>query len=1182
MTSPTYIQLKYFMYPCGNTPAVNLLRNFPASTGNEETVRVLCLACGDPRSILFTLWSESGQDDTVWNLFYHMLIPTNDLNILRKHTAKLLEASESLDKWNALPYGKFVQFTTKATLTELRGYWTRYGAVDVSGKTDTDVRDGMANRSREIGTLDFLHGLRSAGPLWMTGMQVVSHAYRKYWETGIAGGYSEGCKALGQKEKGVVNPMFAISSAPSGRFAVHYGTDPLLGFHLAETFRLFQHAGKLSLQEHSDRLVRAAKTQFREWCKNLAQMVADQRVHIQFFSGEAVALCQELQFGTPCHGQLEHARTYSRPWKLQPLLLDGCTGHHELRRSYYDCFDVIDTSNLGDHIGLINVVMATVPVLRYSSASILYTESLLAASSNVLTSLSAALGSDVATFSLLVGLVPAGLISGTTLEAVSTEAGIQSLTGANATLAFQKQYRLRVLWTSPDARLKPTARDTDTKDHRFFRTRTDPNELAAWLVSVYKKMFAHEDLSNLFSRMQRQQKEQYSIDMQRYTRAAIVALIRVVMLRVSTDWHCMMAAFQKMVESDRSLLVGSNSLQELNLHMTLSGTWTIPVLADGPRQVQQKFGLVLRAAKEDKGLLGEANVPPIVHIILSVPREKLEVFTDKEMKGTPGMHLSVKQQLGMQQYDNYFYSFYCYFGTFTFNGNDDDEISVKEDDKGWQGSADLVVICAVPTFGLLTGPRNGLKVALVLNTSPEILMLFSSQLGPHLTVYETAFNNGRVSICRDPPSLDTKYRTLIHQEWLQARSHPADEKGMATASIGSDYRLRSLQIRAIFSPETEESKALANSAAVTLEPVGLSTINLMIGKKTSRELVFPFPIQSANSKTRVARKSSYVEVEVAPYVAPLKDSFDSWARMHPTTNGSCHLTFLPRVSLDLEPTIPVMTEKDSTWLNLLMGGMLSHTERQIKDRGGELENNPKSELKESLNIIVQSFAGFHPQAKGPVRTFQLTMSRNKSCHTLLFVHKMCHDLDLGSVVLDAYVLPLTLKRVKTLSTALHHLQVAKSKPIGVYLSDGESTLWKRLLPTLAERCRIGWNHSEKCEYRARGAIPLSVEEAENPLCSCGEGKVPPDFAKTIKEWAPFSKYVTRIAISPIFPVPYVEPTELDFSTTGDEAQTTSARCDKCNSGSNQLKACGGCGKVRYCSRDCQKAAWKTHKAQCAK
>jgi len=42
-------------------------------------------------------------------------------------------------------------------------------------------------------------------------------------------------------------------------------------------------------------------------------------------------------------------------------------------------------------------------------------------------------------------------------------------------------------------------------------------------------------------------------------------------------------------------------------------------------------------------------------------------------------------------------------------------------------------------------------------------------------------------------------------------------------------------------------------------------------------------------------------------------------------------------------------------------------------------------------------------------------------------------------------------------------------------------------------------------------------------------------------------------------------------------------CDHCGSASAQaLSVCGGCREVSYCSRDCQKAAWPTHKASCNK
>jgi hypothetical protein len=40
------------------------------------------------------------------------------------------------------------------------------------------------------------------------------------------------------------------------------------------------------------------------------------------------------------------------------------------------------------------------------------------------------------------------------------------------------------------------------------------------------------------------------------------------------------------------------------------------------------------------------------------------------------------------------------------------------------------------------------------------------------------------------------------------------------------------------------------------------------------------------------------------------------------------------------------------------------------------------------------------------------------------------------------------------------------------------------------------------------------------------------------------------------------------------------RCAHCRLVGRGFKACGRCGKVRYCSLACQKAAWKVHKNEC--
>lgn len=653
-----------------------------------------------------------------------------------------------------------------------------------------------------------------------------------------------------------------------------------------------------------------------------------------------------------------------------------------------------------------------------------------------------------------------------------------------------------------------------------------------------------------------------------------------------------MTTFLDMIDSDRTLIVGSNSLQELNMHLALFGVWTLPVLAQGPRRIQKTFNLQLRPRSNVEGLLGGVDPPPIVYIILSVPRKSLDVFTTGpgKVSSTPGIHISVKQQIGEQQYENCFHTFHSYFGRAT-PGENDGSIVFEEDNMGWLGSADLVIICPVPTFGLLTGPRSGLKVSLALNTNTENVGLYTSKLGFRLMVFETSVDDRRrVSICEHPPFLDISKSIDSQKNWLQRHSIQADGKITVSTVLDSYHKAIKLRIRNTFSVDSEEAKALVSGASVAVAPASSSAVILKIGDSLSRRLVFPFPVQSSNCKTRVARKSSWIEVEAPIHVAPQPDTFDTWTKVTTGADGSVSLGTIPRVNLDIQPATPLTTKKDESWLNLLMGGTLSANEKYLKDHNQDLSMHPKSELKESLNIIIQSFAGYNPRAMGqPVHNFQLTLSRNNSCHTLIFVSGLHHDLDLGSVVLDAWVLPLTHQRVQKLTPGIQSLMSTEPPPVGVCLSDRESTLWKRLLPALAERCRT-WSHKASCEYRIKGEIPLSVEEDRSPLCCCGEGKVTPSFTK-VKEWAPFAKYVTRIAIAPVFPVPYVEslvrfpdPDVSDTPNTASSATTTTQRqqCDSCNASSNKLLACGGCGKVKYCSKECQKAAWKAHKVQCKK
>jgi hypothetical protein len=66
MLTPTYVNLNYFFYPIGNTPAVNFLRDQPSCEARSkelQAVKLLSIACGDPRNLLFSLWCEDGKGE---------------------------------------------------------------------------------------------------------------------------------------------------------------------------------------------------------------------------------------------------------------------------------------------------------------------------------------------------------------------------------------------------------------------------------------------------------------------------------------------------------------------------------------------------------------------------------------------------------------------------------------------------------------------------------------------------------------------------------------------------------------------------------------------------------------------------------------------------------------------------------------------------------------------------------------------------------------------------------------------------------------------------------------------------------------------------------------------------------------------------------------------------------------
>ena len=761
---------------------------------------------------------------------------------------------------------------------------------------------------------------------------------------------------------------------------------------------------------------------------------------------------------------------------------------------------------------------------------------------------------------------------------------------------------MRVSWKFPQSSDPSVVGVLENGTESNLQISFEANELADYLFDIYKTMFAHEDVSKLMAKVARIKSGQYSVDLERYTRAGMVALLRVVKATVRVDWEQTMRLFDDHLNTDRSLMLGSNSLQEMYMHLHNFGVWTAKSLASGPNQLRLGFGPSLRSTLGDEqGILAAENTPAVVQLVLVVPRKNLVVFTGKtpEAIGTPALHVSVTQIKGQNQYENNFYSFQAFFGGVVYDDSTKNASIVEEDENGWLGSADLVVTCAVPAFGLLMGPKNGIRVALMINSNPDSIAKFA-HLGMRLVIFEAGFSDEkRLFVCRDAPKLDSLESSSMQKEWIKKVSSQNQSNLQTLVKMNAGHRATHLQSHMDFPKHSAESKALSTGEAVTVVEHSPSSAMVRIGSSLKRQVIFPFPVQGSKSKTRIARKSSWIEVGVPIFTALDGDRFDSWTQMVFESGLPPVCWSMPRVNLELQPLITFPEKGDSSWLRTFMGTTVSDTERSSSKLDQATTTNAKCDLKQSLNILFLTFAGLNETSNAASsKTFQLALETT-GAHTLIFAVGVHHDLDLGSLVMEAHVVPFTIPRVKELIRPLNALQ--RTKPRVLQISNDETTLWQRMLPASAERCRT-WEHKSTCEYRNRGA-PLSTKEGKSPLCSCGEGKISgAELAKLgFKEWAPFAKYAVRVAIAPIFPVPYIESSMSDIlkksptarsqqagisapSLTGHIPKSAGAvaKCDHCGRAGDKLLVCGGCRKVRYCGSECQKAARKEQKSDCGR
>ncbi|KAK3342245.1 hypothetical protein B0H65DRAFT_429118 [Neurospora tetraspora] len=363
----------------------------------EDPISILLLGCGDLRKILFTINHDArnillltlliDMDSQpplppslhdLFPIYYHLYLPPRLANLIVSQARKLVDVSDSLQAWHKSTYGRGgIRFCDSYSLSRVREIWQCWAQFDGNEPTITDLKakfEADLAATRDVKTDERVDStgrglvytaVRSAAPAVDDDMHHLNDLHQWFWRVGLIS------MSL-TKESTQVNPMFVT---PDGHVRMHWGLDPLLGFPLAEAYtRMVDEPEGWGADDVSSRqkVVALVMGKFAAWCQSFKDAWAEGSVVTRWFVGDAVAFGHTLQ--GLASGSIRTPHWYRSRHSFRPLKLDGEDYQPDSSTPAPLSFMVIDTSNLIDDLGALNVLVATSPVLENNLAATLYTE----------------------------------------------------------------------------------------------------------------------------------------------------------------------------------------------------------------------------------------------------------------------------------------------------------------------------------------------------------------------------------------------------------------------------------------------------------------------------------------------------------------------------------------------------------------------------------------------------------------------------------------------------------------------------------------------------------------------------------------------------------------------------------------------------------------------------------------
>jgi hypothetical protein len=1048
----------------------------------------------------------------LWSIYYHLYLDDASLELLHSQASKLSDLATSLKSWHDGKYGQRLKFCDSSTIKRVRDVWNTYRVPEMNSPrhkswvqhAELAVQRAMKSRKARMGdSFSALSEMRSAAPAGIRAITDAPKLGQHFWDYGTTDE-----KRAGVPKADHINPMFVTDSS-----TLHYGTDPLLGFHLSTAYAPLTkesplHSESMRKRNFPFKVVEAAQVQFEAWAKAFRQSSA-QDTTIRFFAGDAISFSYALQHAN--NTRIKPANIYSDSYHWDLIVLNG-PDYTEAGAAPLQ-FNSIDTSNLIDHVGSMNLLVAVAPLLSNSSSSSLYTEYLVQREGSQQDHINSVMCGHFPTMSTLMGLFPVEYWANSSPCSSVDDLLLDSSYGTADDSPRMKQMHIKLTWRRTTAGITSRALDTQVRLH------LDELGLARILHKVYVNMFRHEKVQFLFSNLSPRSMSNHS--MPRFHRGSFALVLRFVRSRVETDWERMMGHLLDLIETDTTVLMSLNYIQELYLYLKLYSVLSVPTLSSSP--VQSNF-----PGATPGGLSSWKNIPPILCATLIVPREKIKVITniDATKIGSPIMHcvLQSSPSYQSQRWQNIFSVVQVSFGNLSTTGTRNThsfQVTIIEDELRWRGSSALIVSFLVPTWTLLLEPEAA-KIAFGIQSTPAAAHTFLGTLGMEMNIFETTLGDeSSVFFTRFSPNQSDTSSLLPFPRSGQSASSTG--KSIASSKISANIDSAAVKLTTLICRlqilSDDLQKALQSGGAVQTSQRSPCTFLETVGPESIPiAFHFPAPVTKMKSITRIARRSLYIEVEAPLADATIWKSFP--AHLHPVflARRTPLIWNLSRLNLNCLPIIDISKKAEIQWLNVHAGGMFNTRERQLKTQptSTSVESDVRFAFRDSLFSLFMHFTGLQGQKS---HFAALNNPAGGGVHVIILISSLKLDLSNRTVVLDCAVLPLTNRLMPQLGP---FLSAFSSRNIcHIKVDADELQLWKQNLPAMVERCR-SWPHLARCEYRTHSSIPLSTENGEPVICSCGNGKMPANFITGVPHWESVSRCFVRAAISLCFSTAFSE------------------------------------------------------------